>query len=237
MRNEPAEFPMNQLLTRRRLLAAGCTLPLLALPGCATKLGDLFNLEDAVRRLLTISSQRAFARLLTEEGFFADELLRINLPSQVGGNAIANTLAVALGSRAVQDRLLRVVNVAAAEAADRAAPVVYEAVRNLTITDALSLVRGGPLAATDYLQRSMGDAIVNAMLPEVGQALRVADGGIVGRALRYATGIDFAGLQADVSRKAANSIYRAIGREEAAIRANPQSAGDPVLAGVFGIVR
>ncbi|HEY0149031.1 MAG TPA: DUF4197 domain-containing protein [Allosphingosinicella sp.] len=228
---------MNMMLSRRKLLAAGCTLPLLALPGCATRLGDLFNLEDAVRRLLTVSSQRAFARLLTEEGFFADELTRINLPSQVGGSAIANTLAVALGTRAVQDRLLRVVNVAAAEAAGRAAPVVYEAVRNLTITDALSLVRGGPMAATDFLQRSMGDAIVNAMIPEVGQALRGADGGIVGRALRYTTGIDFAGLQADVSRKAANSIYRAIGREEAAIRANPQSAGDPVLAGVFGLAR
>ena len=228
---------MPTLLTRRRLLAAGCTLPLLALPGCATKLGDLFNLEDAVRRLLTISSQRAFARLLTDEGFFADELTRIELPSQLGGSRIASTLAVALGTRAVQDQLLRVVNRAAADAADAAAPMIYESVRNLTVTYALSIVRGGPLAATDYLHRSMGNAIVNAMFPQVGQALRVADNGLVSRALRVATGIDFAGLQADVARKAAGSIYRAIGREEAAIRANPQSAGDPVLAGVFGIVR
>ncbi|HEY0086091.1 MAG TPA: DUF4197 domain-containing protein [Allosphingosinicella sp.] len=228
---------MDLLLTRRRLIAAGCTLPLLALPGCTTKLGDLFNLEDAVRRLLTISSQRAFARLLNDEGFFADELTRVELPSQLGGSRIASTLAVALGTRAVQDQLLRAVNRAAAEAADVAAPVVYESIRGMSITNALAIVRGGPLAATDYLQRSMGDAIVNAIFPQVGQSLRVADSGLVSRALRFATGIDFAGLQADVSRKAANSIYRAIGREEAAIRANPQSAGDPVLAGVFGIVR
>ena len=227
---------MDLLLTRRRLIVAGCTLPLLALPGCATKLGDLFNLEDAVRRLLTISSQRAFARLLTDEGFFADELTRVELPSQLGGSRIASTLAVALGTRAVQDQLLRAVNRAAAQAADAAAPVVYESIRGMSITNALAIVRGGPLAATDYLQRSMGDAIVNAMFPEVGQALRVADSGLVSRALRFATGIDFAGLQADVSRKAANSIYRAIGREEAAIRANPQSAGDPVLAGVFRVL-
>jgi hypothetical protein len=144
---------------------------------------------------------------------------------------------VALGSRAVQDRLLRVVNSAAAQAADAAAPVIYDSIRNISIRDALSLVRGGPTAATDFLQRSMGDAIVNAMFPEVGNALRVADGGLIGRALRTATGIDFTGLQADVSRKAANGIYRAIGREEAAIRANPQSANDPVLSGVFGVLR
>jgi hypothetical protein len=227
----------DQSLTRRRLIVAGCTLPLLALPGCATRLGDLFNLEDAVRRLLTLSSQRAFAQLLTEEGFFRDELARVSLPSPLGGRGIASTLAVALGNRAVQDRLLRVVNVAAAEAADAAAPVIYDSIRNMSISDALGLVRGGPTAATDFLQRSMGEAIVNVMFPQVGEALRIAEGGLVGRALRYATGIDFAGLQADVTRKAANGIYRAIGREEAAIRANPQGAGDPVLSGVLGVVR
>jgi hypothetical protein len=108
--------------------------------------------------------------------------------------------------------------------------VIYDSIRNVSIGDALSLVRGGPTAATDFLQRSMGEAIVNAMFPRVGEGLRVAEGGLIGRALRTATGIDFAGLQADVTRKAANGIYRAIGREEAAIRANPQSVDDPVLA-------
>jgi hypothetical protein len=224
-------------LTRRRLIAAGVTLPLLALPGCATKLGDLFNLEDAVRRLLTISSQRAFANLLTDEGFFQDELARVQLPSAIGGSGIGSTLAVALGNRGVQDQLLRVVNRAAAEAAQAAAPVVYDSIRNMSIVDGLAIVRGGPTAATAYLQRSMGDSIVRAMFPQVGRALRVANDGLASRALRYATGIDFAGLQADVTRKAALGIYRAIGREEGAIRANPQSANDPVLAGVFGVLR
>ena len=224
------------LLTRRALIGAGLSLPLLGLAGCATRLGDLLNFADAVRRLLTISSQRAFARLLTDEGFFQDDLARVSLPSQLGGSGIASALAVALGSRAVQDQLLRVVNRAAAEAADAAAPVVYDSIRDMSITDALSLVRGGPMAATDYLQRSIGDRIVDAMFPQVGDALRLADNGIVGRALRVASGIDFAGLQADVSRKAAAGIYRAIGREEAAIRANPQSANDPVISGVFGVL-
>jgi hypothetical protein len=227
---------MDATLTRRSLIGAGLCLPLLALPGCAGGLPG-FGLDDAIRRILTLSSQRAFARLLTDEGFFQDELARVSLPSQLGGGGIASALAVALGTRVAQDQLLRVVNRAAAEAADAAAPVVYDSIRSMSISDAVSLVRGGPMAATDYLQRSMGDAIVNAMFPEVGEALRVADGGIVGRALRVATGIDFAGLQADVSRKAANGIYRAIGREEAAIRANPQSTGDPVLIGVFGVLR
>ena len=229
---------MDSLLTRRSVIAAGLSVPLLTLSGCATKLGDLgFGFEDAIRRLLTISSQRAFAQLLTEEGFFRDDLARVNLPPQLAGSGITQALSVALGNRAVQDQLLRLVNRAAVEAADAAAPVVYDSIRNMSISDAVSLVRGGPTAATDHLQRSMGDAIVNAMFPEVGQALRTADNGVLGRVFRVATGIDFAVLQADVSRKAAAGIYRAIGREEAAIRANPRSTGDPVLSGVFGILR
>jgi uncharacterized protein DUF4197 len=228
---------MDPLLSRRRLLAAGMAVPLLALPGCATRLGDLFNLEDAIRRLLTLSSQRAFARLLTDEGFFRDDLARIDPPPQLGGSRVTAALAVALGTRAVQDRLLRLVNEAAEEGAERAAPVVYDSIRDMTITDALAIVRGGPTAATDYLARSTGERIFDVLFPAVGTALRVAESGIVQRVLQVATGINFAGLQADVARKTSAAIYRAIGREEAAIRADPQASGDPVLAGVFGVLR
>jgi hypothetical protein len=222
---------------RRSFLAAGLALPLLALPGCATRLGDIPGLDQAIRRLLTLSSQRAFARLLTREGFFSDEVARVNLPSQLGGSGFTQALAVLLGTRAVQDRLLRVVNEAAYQGANAAAPVVYASIRDMSISDAVSILRGGPMAATNYLQRNMGESIFEAMFPGVGSFLQAADNGLVQRALRIATGIDFTGLQADVTRKAAMGIYRAIGREEAAIRANPQATGDPVLTGVFGLLR
>jgi hypothetical protein len=228
---------MDPSLTRRRLVAAGLALPLLGLPGCATRLGDLPDLEDAIRRLLTLSSQRAFARLLTDEGFFGDDVARIDLPPQLGGGAITSALAIALGTRAVRERLLRVVNEAAREGAERAAPVVADSIRGMTIADARTILRGGPTAATDRLARSMGERIFDALYPGVGEALRLAENGVIQRVLQVATGINFIGLQADVTRKTAAALYRAIGREEAAIRADPQSAGDPVLAGVFGMRR
>lgn len=229
---------MHVSLTRRRLLAAGCTLPLLALPGCATRLGDLgLPLEDAIRRILTLSSQRAFAQLLTEEGFFRDELARVTLPSQLAGSGITSSLAVLLGTSAVQEQLLRLANSAAREGAEAAAPLVYDSIRDLTITDALSIVRGGSTAATAYLEGRIGDRIFDAMFPQVGGAMRGLQGGALSRAVGLATGIDFTGLQADIARKGAQGIWRAIGREEASIRANPQSTGDPVLTAVFGLGR
>ncbi|MGZ8307435.1 MAG: DUF4197 domain-containing protein [Allosphingosinicella sp.] len=225
---------MNDILDRRTLvIASGLILPLLTLPGCVTRLGDVADLEPAIRRLLTLSSQRAFARLLSDEGFFRDDIARIQPPPQLGGRAVTAALAVALGTRAVQDRLLRVVNEAAEEGARRAAPIVYDSIRDMTVTDALSIARGGPTAATDYLARSMGERIFDAIFPGVGQALREAENGVIQRVLELATGINFPGLQADVTRKTAAALYRAIGREEAAIRADPNAAGDPALAGLF----
>jgi hypothetical protein len=219
---------MDQLLSRRSLLAAGCTLPLLALPGCASLPG--YGMVDAIRRILTISSQRAFAQLLNENGFFEDELARVPLPA---GGAIAGAL---LRTPLVQNQLLRLMNRAAANAAEAAAPIVYDSIRSMSFGDAASLVRGGPTAATDFLERSMGNAIVDAMFPGVGNALRTFDNGIINQVVRSATGIDFQGLQRHVTESAARGIYRAIGREEAAIRANPQSTGDPVIMGVFGVL-
>lgn len=223
---------MDSLYTRRSLLVAGCALPLLALPGCSTLGG--FSFEDAIRRILTLSSQRAFARLLQENGFFADELARIPLPPQFSG--ATGVVSALLRTGPVQDQLLRLMNRAAADAAEAAAPVVYDSIRSMSIPDAVALVRGGPTAATDHLQRIMGNAIVDVMFPGVGNALRLFDDGILNRVVQAATGIDFASLQRHVSDSAARGIYRAIGREEAAIRANPRETGDPVLIGVFGIL-
>ena len=220
------------MLSRRHAIVGAAAIPLLALPGCTT-LGDLegFGIENALRRLMTVSSQRAFANLLTENGFFSDDLARVPLPPQLAETG--SIVSALLRSTAVQSQLLRVMNRAAAEAAEAAAPVVYDSIRNLTISDAMALARGGPTAATDFLQRAMGTRIVDAMFPDVGNALRLFDSGIVNQVVQAATGINFSGLQQHVTQAAATGIYRAIGREEAAIRANPGSVNDPLIATLF----
>jgi hypothetical protein len=223
---------MDQLLSRRSLLVAGCTLPLLALPACNSLPG--FGMVDAIRRLLTISSQRAFAGLLQDNGFFQDGVARIPLPPELQrAGGIASAL---LGTGIVQNQLLQLMNRAAANAADVAAPIVYDQIRSMSFGDAVSLVRGGPTAATDFLERAMGNAIVDAMLPGVGNALRSLDNGVLNQVVRAATGVNFMGIQRHVTESASRGIYRAIGREEAAIRANPRATNDPVLMGVFGVL-
>lgn len=226
---------MNSVISRRRLIGAGLVLPLFALPGCLAGVGG-FDFAEALRRLLTLSSQRAFAGLLRENGFFADEVARVTLPPELGGSGSTSIVAALLQMPAIQQRLLVQANKAAESAARAATPVVMDSIRSLRFSDALYIARGGPTAATDYLQQSMGPALFNALFPGVGNGLRLFDNAIVTQALGAATGINFTGLQHDIARKASDGIYRAIAREEAAIRANPQATGDPLIIGVFGLL-
>ena len=201
-------------LSRRSILVAALGLPLLSLPACAT-VGN-YAYEDAVRRLLTLSSQRAFARLLSDDGFSGDDLTRITLPA-------------ALGRTEAAERLLRQVDYAARVAAERAPPLVRESIRTMTIVDAAAVFDGEPTAATDLLRSDMGEAIFAALVPAVGEALRLGDSAAVDQALAAETSINFEGLRLEIARQASEAIYKAIGREEAAIRADPSSARDLIL--------
>ncbi|WP_260582238.1 DUF4197 domain-containing protein [Sphingopyxis sp. PET50] len=227
---------MTALITDRRMLLSGLALaPLLTLPGCASLPG--FSMSDAIRELLTLSSQRAFALLLQPNGFYDSQVARIDLPPQLGGASASSIVSKVLMTGAFKTRLTRQVNSAAAKGAERAAPLVADAIRTISIADAAAIVRGGPTAATDLLERSMGRSLVGAMFPGIDEGLRLADNAVVTEALRAATGIDFRGLVQDIGDRTHDAIYRAIGHEEAAIRANPRETGSPLLTAVFGLAR
>jgi hypothetical protein len=223
------------MITRRNILVAAAVTPILTLPGCASGTG--FSLVEAIRRLLSLSSQRAFASLLRENGFLDDQVARIDLPDAFGGERVTNIVSAILRSGAFRSRLTKQVNRAAEKGAEIAAPMVAEAIQNISIADALSVVKGGTSAATDLLKGQMGTALITAMVPGIDRGLKLFDSAVVTEALKLATGINFAGLRDDVTQKASDAIYRTMAREEAAIRANPQGTNDPLLIGVFGLLK
>ena len=228
-------MPMPMITTRRHVLLSGAAIATLTLPGCQSLPG--FSLTEAIRRLLTLSSQNAFALLLQPGGFYDSSIARIALPDRFGGNSGGGILSVVLQSRQFRDRLQRQLNRAAEKGAELAAPMVADAVRNVSIENAAALIRGGPQAATSFLRRNMGTALLDSMLPGISDGLRLFDDQVIGQAVRSVTGFDIAALAQDITSKADDSIWAAIGLEESNIRADPQRTNDPVLIGVFGLLR
>ncbi|BBD99563.1 DUF4197 domain-containing protein [Sphingobium amiense] len=209
---------------RRTLLTAAALLPLAA---CATPVGR-YTVEDAVRHLLQLSTERAFARLTEPGGFYDDQLTRI-VPPDPSGSRGGAVLASILRTRAVRDRLALALNDVAVDVADSATPLVMDAIRRMTLADAVAVLRGGPTAATDLLAREARGSVVEALLPGVSRGVRSDMMEIVSAALSASSGTDYTAMIDNVSGQIGDAIFRAIGREEAEIRRNPRATGDPAL--------
>ena len=216
---------------RRAFMIGTAATGLLALPGCQSLGG--FSMTEAIKRLLTLSSQNAFAKLTAPGGFWDSEVARFDLPVLFTGGGAVQTL---LSSGPFKQGLQKQLNLVAEKGAARAAPVVYQAVKSISVADAVGLIKGGPTAATSFLRAEMGPALINAMIPGLSDAMRVTGDPIVRQAMSALAGVDVGQVAQAVALRADNSIWYQIGSEESAIRANPQSTNDPLLMGVLKVL-
>lgn len=224
-------MPRIPTIPRRAFLATSlAAATALTLPGCATT--GAISFTEAIRRLLVLSSERAFVRLAAPGGYWDRQVGQIGLNRFFGnrGSVLANILTSTLFKARLEDVAAEV----AVDASYRAAPIVADAVRTIGYANAIDLIRGGPTAASGFLRQEMGTALIDAMIPGVGQALRVAQDPLVGQLIAGLTGVDLGGMATTFAREVDDAIWTEIGREEAAIRADPQATRDPVLIGVFG---
>jgi len=219
------------VIGRRGFLAGAAAASLLALPGCESM--RHYSLVEAIRRLLALSTQLAFARLMAPGGFWDNQLARLDLPDMLGNRG--NVLTTILTSMVFKERLQREFNHVAERGARRAAPLVADAVKVIGIENARAILDGGPTAATALLRGQMAGSLIEAMVPELGEALRISQEPLVGQALAALTGVDVSAVARDFSADVDNVIWNEIGREEAGIRADPRSTNDPMLIAVLGV--
>ncbi len=218
--------------TRRAFLVGSSALAALALAGCAA--GPRISLTEAVRRLLMLSADNAFARLTAPGGFWDEQVTRLALPEVFSARGLV--LQQILTSALFRERLQRAFNRVAERGAARAAPVVAETIRTIGYDNALALVTGGPHAASDYLRGHLAGSLIDVMVPALGDGLRVAEDPLVGQALAALGGVDAGGIARSFSRQVDDAIWGEIARQEAEIRANPAATRDPLLIAVFKAV-
>lgn len=223
---------MDQINRRMVLGASAASVALLALPGCVGG-APVYDMTEVIRRLLLRATDNAFVRLTEDGGYWDEQVGRLGLANLLGtrGDVISRILTSAV----FKDRLEETFADIAVEGSYVAAPIVRDAVRVIGWRNALDLVRGSPSAASDALRGEMGMQLVDAMVPELGSAIRIAQDPLVAELVRAATGTDIGGMASRLASGIDDAIWTEIAREEAAIRANPQATGDALLIGVFGV--
>ncbi|MEO8627005.1 MAG: DUF4197 domain-containing protein [Betaproteobacteria bacterium] len=215
----------------------------IALPGATQGAASTDALSErelarGVKDALSLGAGKAVARLGQDNGFLLDARVRIPLPDKLAG---IDSTARRFGMGRYTDELVAAMNHAAEAAVPEAGPLLIDAVKKLSVSDAREIVAGGnDNAATRYFRKNTDAALMQRLLPIVTRAtksMRVSDSynQVAGRAVRF--GLlrpEDAKLDEYVTRKTLDGLYLVIAEEERAIRARPQQQAQSVLRRVFG---
>src|SRR5258705_8783144 len=144
--------------------------PKLQLPKLPGKAGGITEAEAGagIKEALGQGLAKAVLQLNKEDGFFKDALYKVLLPPDA--KKIENTLRnVGMGN--MVDKAILQINRAAEDAAGYAKPIFVDAIKEMTIMDAINIIRGSNNAATNYFRQKTTDKLIVAFSPSIKNSL------------------------------------------------------------------
>jgi hypothetical protein len=227
-------------MQRRRLVQATpltFVLAMAAIPRLARAAVTSVEASSGIRTALERGAASAVELLGRPGGFLDNPKVRIPLPP--GLEQAAGMLKL-MGQQRRVDELVTAMNRAAEAAVPEARTLLMDAVRSMSVEDALAIVRGGDTSVTDFFASRTRQPLTQRFLPIVTRAtekvsLAQSYNELVGKA--GAMGLvkaEDANLERHVTAKAVDGLYLMIGEEERRIRQDPIATGSAILQKVFG---
>jgi hypothetical protein len=172
------------------------------------------------------------------DGFFGNEAYKMLMPPDA--KKIESTLR-SMGMGAQVDKAILQINRGAEDAVGYAKPIFLDAIKEMTLTDALSIVKGPKDAATQYFKKKTTEKLTAAFTPPVKTSLEKTEatkyyGDLVNTYNKLPTTFKKANpdLTGYVVGKSVEALFDQVAKEEAAIRANPAARSSELLQKVFG---
>lgn len=201
--------------------------------GTSLSTGDIVSgLKDA----LTVGAQNSTSKLSATDGFFKDAVVKILMPEQVRN---VETKMRALGMGKLFDQAEASMNRAAEDASKSATPIFINAIKKMSITDALGILRGTDTAATSYLKRATSNDLNSAFMPVIQNSLKKVNATKYWKDVfsvynKFSSTPVNADINQYVTDRALNGIFYYVGEEEKKIRTNPAARVTDILKKVFG---
>lgn len=219
------------------LLGLAFWLPFIAAPAAAPSPAES---ADGLRAALNQAAVVAVATLGKTDGFMGNPEVRIPLPGKLE-KAAKKLRKLGMGKQT--DALQLAMNRAAEAAVPEAKTLFAEAIQKMSISDALTILRGPQDAATQYFKGAMSEQLAERFLPVVSKAttsvqLAKLYNDVAGRASALGL-VDQrdASLDGYVTRKALDGLFVMMAHEEAAIRKDPLGQASSLVRKVFGAMR
>ena len=197
--------------------------------------------SSGLKQALEVGVNTGTSFLGKTDGFFFFFFYKILMPaevqsavSKIRGNPITNRLA-----GPYLDKLVTAMNRGAENAMVEAKPIFVNAIKSMSISDAISIVVGGDGAATKYLQKTTSVQLKNKFYPVIKTSLEQvkvnepwtkvssAYNTVMGKKVQT-------DLNEYVTNKAMTALFTQIKKEEDKIRSNPISRTTDLLKKVFG---
>ena len=195
------------------------------------------DIASGLKDALSKGIQKSTDKLSAVDGFFKDAAVKILFPPEA---AKMETTLRNMGLGAQVDKAILDINRAAEDAAKSAAPIFLNAIKSMSVTDGINILRGSNTAATEYLRKTTSAQLTAAFLPVIKSFLDK-----VGATNSWKTVVDAYNkvpfqkrinpdLPAYATSKALDGVFYYVAVEEKAIRANPAGQADALLKKVFG---
>ncbi len=208
------------------------TLPVFA-QGILSQTDASSGIKEALSNGLTT----AVKNLNKTDGFFKS-IYKVLLPPEA--QKIENALRK-VGMGKLVDTAIFTINRGAEKAVGSAAPIFVKAIREITLTDAIGLVKGGNNSITQFFKTKTQQSLVEAFTPIVKSSLdstsatkHYAD--LVNAYNKLPTTMKKMNpdLTSHVVGKSVDALFDQISKEETNIRSNPAARGTDLLKKVFG---
>ncbi len=209
----------------------------------ATAAGSGTGISEAeagsgIKEALAQGITKSVLQLNTTDGFFKDAIYKVLLPPEA--KKIENTLR-SLGFNSMVDKAILQINRGAEDAAGYAKPIFVDAIKSMSLSDAIGLIRNGDTSATHFFREKTTAKLTAAFNPVIKASLDKTDatkyyGDLVNK--YNSLPVVFKKLNPDltgyVTDKATDALFNLIAKEEVNIRSNLWARTTDLLKKVFG---
>jgi hypothetical protein len=210
--------------------------------GNTTSAPSLTNEEviSGLKEALNVGIKNAVSLSSVKDGFFKNDIIRLPFPPdaiKVREKAINFGLSNQVGT------FEETMNRAAEEATLKAVPIFVDAIKNMSVSDGFSILKGGDGAATKFLKSQTSNQLVQAFSPVVKEATSKVQLTAYWNPIisKYNTAMAISGgqklnpdLDAYITQKAIDGLFYLVELEENKIRKDPLARVSDILVKVFG---
>ncbi len=221
------------------LLLSSCDV-ISQLPGAAGTATGVTQAEAAggVKEALAQGLAKAVLQLNKTDGFFGDAFYKVLMPPDA--KKVENTLR-SIGFGSLVDKAVLSINRGAEDAVGYAKPIFVDAIKSMTLSDAIGLVKNGDTSATHFFRTKTTAALMAAFAPVIKASLDKVDatkyyGDVITKYNKLPT--TFKQVNPDltnfVTLKATEALFNLVAQEERNIRTNLAARSTDLLKKVFG---